>query len=241
MRTHDVEAFRSRYRADIWPHYSAWLHGGFVLAYGLVVIVVFGFQLTELKLWDWLALPLGLVVFNVGEYVIHRWWGHHKRLIGGLFYKRHTGDHHSFFVAGRMSFDGAQDWRVILFPAWLIVLFSVFVCIPAWWLGTQVFSPEFGALLGATLMAGYLMYEFFHACQHLPRQHWLLKLPWLRHMAHLHELHHRRDYMQHYNFNLVLPLTDWLLGSLRWTPPDVLEQQAPLMVVVDERGPSEKG
>nr|WP_232354791.1 hypothetical protein [Pseudomonas aeruginosa] len=28
-----------------------------------------------------------------------------------MFYKRHTGDHHSFFVAGQMRYEQARDWR----------------------------------------------------------------------------------------------------------------------------------
>jgi hypothetical protein len=38
---HDVEAFRARYRSAIHPAYRAWLHAGFVLGYGLLVIGLF--------------------------------------------------------------------------------------------------------------------------------------------------------------------------------------------------------
>lgn len=31
--------------------------------------------------------------------------GHHKHPLGRMFYKRHTGDHHSFFVAGQMRYE----------------------------------------------------------------------------------------------------------------------------------------
>lgn len=218
MTPHNAEAFRARYRAEISPWYNAWLHGGFVLAYGLATLAVLIGQIEHLRLLDWLAVPAGLVVFNVGEYTIHRWWGHHKQKVGGLFYARHTGDHHSFFVETNMTFEQAKDWRVIFFPAWLIVVYSLFVCLPAWLVVSQVFNTDVAALFSATMMLGYLMYEFFHACQHLPRTHWLLKLPWLRETAHLHRLHHRREIMRQANFNLVYPLTDWLFGTLYWEP-----------------------
>ena len=39
-------------------------------------------------------------------------------------------------------------------------------------------------------------------------------------MRRLHELHDRRDLMHTHNFNLVFPLTDWLLGSLHWEPEE---------------------
>ncbi|MEL2255794.1 hypothetical protein AAER79_30210, partial [Klebsiella pneumoniae] len=78
-----------------------------------------------------------------------------------MFYKRHTGDHHSFFVAGQMRYEQARDWRVILFPAWLGGGFS---------LGAPPARSPLGLLndnppppFAATLLLGYLSYEIFHA------------------------------------------------------------------------------
>ena len=67
-------------------------------------------------------------------------------------------------------------------------------------------------------MLGYLLYEVLHACEHLPDSNPVARLPWVRHMRHLHALHHRRDLMQERNMNIVFPLTDWLYGTLHWEP-----------------------
>jgi len=218
MSTHDTEAFRRRYRAGISRWYNAWLHGGFVFAYGLIALGVLVSQLENVGATTWLMIPLGLIVFNFGEYTVHRHFGHHKYRIGALFYKRHTGDHHSFFVETKMTYEGARDWRVIFFPAWLIVLYSLGIVLPAYAIFAYLIDQNAGVLFAATLLAGYLTYEFFHACQHLPAEHWLAKLPWVRETAQLHRLHHRRDLMQRCNFNLVFPLMDWLHGTLYWEP-----------------------
>jgi hypothetical protein len=210
------QAFRSRYRAGIHPRYSAWLHGGFVLSYGVVCIVLLGSQLKHVQPLEWLTIPVALVLFNWLEYQVHKHLGHHKHRMGALFYKRHTGDHHSFFVTGLMTYDSARDWRVILFPAWLIVLFSLGLA-AVWWLLAR-FDTNVASLGAATLLAGYLSYEILHACEHLPDAHPLARLPWVRHMRRLHELHHRRDLMQVRNFNIVLPLMDWVYGTLHWEP-----------------------
>ena len=214
--SHDTQAFRDRYRAGIHPLYNVWLHGGFVLLYGAACLAFFIGHLDEMKAWEWLVVPAALVFFNWGEYSIHKNLGHHKTRAGGMFYKRHTGDHHSFFVAGRMTWESARDWRVILFPAWLIVFYSV-ALFAAWWL-LSLANTNVAALFCTTLLAGYLSYEVFHACEHLPADHPISRLPWIRHMRRLHELHHRRDLMQTHNFNLVFPLMDWLKGSLHWEP-----------------------
>lgn len=209
---HDVDVFRTRYRADISPLYNVWLHAGFVFSAGFAVIAFFISRIHALQLVEWLALPAALLLFSWGEYTVHRELGHKKRKLGALFYKRHTGDHHSFFVEDRMRYETLKDWRVILFPAWLIVVYTVFLAVPSFLL-LSFLSMNFAALFSATLVAGYLMYEFFHACEHLPEENWLARMPWIRQMRQHHARHHRRELMQTHNFNLVFPLMDWLKQS----------------------------
>lgn len=210
----DPQPFRQQYRAAIRPGYNPWLHAGFVLAYGGAWIVFFLSRLEQPSLLEWLTVPAALVFFNWGEYRIHKSLGHHKHPLGRMFYKRHTGDHHSFFVAGQMRYEQARDWRVILFPAWLVVVFSLGALL-AWSL-LGLLNDNLAALFAATLLLGYLSYEIFHSCEHLPPEHPLSRLPWIRHMRRLHELHHRRELMQTHNFNLVFPLMDWCYGTLHW-------------------------
>lgn len=212
----DTDAFRARYRAGISRYYNAWLHGGFVLAWGIAFLAFFASRAEDVQALEWLVVPLAIVFFNWGEYAVHKNLGHQKRRIGALFYKRHTGDHHSFFVEGRMLPEGARDYRVVFFPAWLIVLFSVAMT-AAWW-ALSLVNANVGALFAFTLLAGYLAYEIFHACEHLPPAHPLARLPGIRYMRRHHELHHRRELMQTHNFNLTLPLMDWLLGTWHREP-----------------------
>jgi hypothetical protein len=215
-----TESFRARYRADIHPLYNPWLHGAFVLLFGLLAIGVFWSTVHQVKPLEWLALPLTLLFFNFGVYWVHRHLGHHKKSFARMFYARHAGDHHSFFVPGHMTYDSARDWRVILFPAWLIVLHTVVITLPLWWLLEQ-FDANVAGLFGGCLVLGYLTYEVFHACEHLPPGNPVTRLPWIRQMRRLHELHHRRELMQERNFNIVFPLMDYLFGTLYWEPEHI--------------------
>jgi hypothetical protein len=212
-----TEAFRSRYRADIHPRYNPWLHGIFVLLFGMLAIAAFLSSVHEVQPLQWLAVPLTLLLFSCGVYVVHRHLGHHKKAFARMFYARHAGDHHSFFAPGYMTYDNARDWRVILFPAWLIVLHTLVITLPLWWLLTQ-FDANIAGLVGGCMVLGYLTYEVFHACEHLPPHNPLTRLPWIRQMRRLHELHHRREMMQERNFNIVisvdgLPVRHPLLGT----------------------------
>jgi hypothetical protein len=212
-----TEGFRSRYRADIHPLYNPWLHGAFVLLFGVLAISAFWSNVHQVRPTEWLAVPVTLLLFNLGVYMVHRHLGHHKKSLARLFYARHAGDHHSFFTPGHMTYDSARDWRVILFPAWLIMLHTLAVALPLWWLLKHINSNVAG-LVGGLLVLGYLAYEVFHACEHLPSRNPLTRLPWIRQMRRLHELHHRRELMQERNFNIVFPLMDYLFGTLYWEP-----------------------
>jgi hypothetical protein len=208
-----TQAFRSRYRADIHPLYNPWLHGTFVLVFGVLAIGGFWSSVHQVKPLEWLAVPITLLFFNFGVYMVHRHLGHHKKRFARKFYARHAGDHHSFFAPGHMTYDSARDWRVILFPAWLIVVYSCVIALPLWWL-LERFDGNVAGLVGGCLVLGYLTYEVFHACEHLPPGNPVTRLPWIRQMRRLHELHHRHELMQERNFNIVLPLMDYLFGTL---------------------------
>ncbi|MHC8287096.1 sterol desaturase/SRPBCC family protein [Pseudomonas sp. XS1P51] len=212
-----TEAFRTRYRAAIHPLYNPWLHGAFVLLFGGLAIAGFWSTVHQVQPLEWLAVPLTLLFFNFGVYMVHRHLGHHKKSFARMFYARHAGDHHSFFAPGHMTYDSARDWRVILFPAWLIVLHTVVITLPVWWLLEKI-DANVAGLFGGGLVLGYLMYEVFHACEHLPPENPVTRLPWIRQMRRLHALHHRRELMQERNFNIVFPLMDYLFGTLYWEP-----------------------
>jgi hypothetical protein len=213
--TQTTDAFRAHYRAGIHRLYNPWLHGGFVLLYGAICIGLFWQRLDHAQPLEWLTVPVALVFFNFGIYTVHKQLGHRKRAFARMFYARHTGDHHSFFAPGAMTYDSVRDWRVILFPAWLIVVHSLCLALPAWWL-LKHWDENVAALFAGCMILGYLSYEIFHACEHLPDSNFIAHLPWIHQMRRLHELHHRRDLMQERNFNIVFPLMDYLFGTLYW-------------------------
>ncbi len=214
-----TQAFRERYRQSVHPAYHAGLHALFVFGVGLFAYACLLQQIHQASVWQWLAAPAGLLVFNAGVYWVHQQLGHHKRPWAALFYARHTGDHHTFFTEHAISYEQWRDWRVILFPPWLIVVYLAAFVAPATWATGHLLGANTGWIFGAHTTLGYLMYEFFHTCHHLPDGHWVTRLPWFSQMRQLHRLHHRRSLMQTHNFNIVFPMMDWLCGTLHWEAP----------------------
>jgi len=208
-----VENFRSKYREQIEPGYSPWFHAGIVFTTGFLVIGYALMQLETVHWYQYLTVPITLVIVNFLEYVAHRWLGHKKTKILKLFYQRHTGDHHTFYIEDMMAYQTMQDWRVVFFPIYLIYLFLFGLVIPWVVILSTLFSDNVAYLFAAASIFGYLLYEFMHFSFHLSPGSFVERTPIWRDLREHHVLHHQRDLMGKYNFNITLPLFDWLLGT----------------------------
>lgn len=229
MTLEAMTKFRAHYRHDIKASYNGGLHMLSVLGVGLVVILTSFSQLTSVSMLEILTFPVALLVVNFAEYYAHRWLGHRKTRYGKLFYSRHTGDHHSFFLEHSMDYQGTRDWRVVLFPVYLIFAFLFGLILPGAYVLTEFVSFNVAYLYAAGGISGYLFYEIMHFSYHIPRGHWAQKLflliPGWKALRHLHVLHHNRENMSKANFNITLPIFDLLLGTLFWQPPVRYEEE----------------
>jgi hypothetical protein len=222
--------FRQQYRAGIAKSYRGWIHMLSVLAVGLGTIIYALSQLQFADWVEWMVFPLTMLMVNFAEYYAHRWLGHKKTKYGKLFYSRHTGDHHSFFLEHSMNYETVQDWRVVLFPLYLIFAFLFGLILPVGFVLSELVSMNAAYIYAAAGISGYLFYEVMHFSYHIPRGHWAEKLflviPGWTALRHLHVLHHKRDKMGEANFNITLPIFDFLLGSLFWQPIAELESHS---------------
>ncbi|WP_444919297.1 sterol desaturase family protein [Microbulbifer sp. JMSA003] len=217
---HDTAAFREQYRAYAHSRYSGWLHLGSILLISLIGAIYCIFQISELRAHELLIIPLGILAYNAVEYAAHRWSGHNKLRFTKLFYKRHTGDHHSFFSAPLLSFESTRDWRIVLFPIYLTAVITFFLAPLCGFFLSWVASGNMGYITAATMILNHLAYELMHIGYHQPKSHWFHKVPVFRELAHLHRIHHHRKLMKINNFNLTFPLFDLLLGTFYWEPQD---------------------
>jgi hypothetical protein len=222
--------FRDQYRQGIAASYRGWVHMLSVLLVGFGVIIYALSQLLAVSFSEWLIFPLTLLVVNFAEYYAHRWLGHRKTKYGKLFYSRHTGDHHSFFLEHSMNYETIRDWRVVLFPVYLIFAFLFGLILPVGYLLSEAISMNAAYLFAAAGISGYLFYEVMHFSYHIPRGHWaekvFLLIPGWVALRHLHVLHHKRDNMGKANFNITLPIFDLVFGTLFWQSIEEFESQS---------------
>ena len=216
MNLKAMELFRETYRSQIHKNYSGWLHMLTVASVGIIAIIGFSFQIQQATFLEWLTLPITIICVNFAEYAAHRWLGHKRTKLGGLFYSRHTGDHHSFFIEDYMPYQSIKDWRVVLFPTYLIFAFLIGLILPIGALLYIFASPNVAFLMGIGGIFGYLFYEIMHFSYHLPNGSFVERVPVWRELRQLHNLHHRRSIMAKENFNITLPIFDFILGTLYW-------------------------
>ena len=206
------QGFQQEYRRGIAAGYSGYLHAAAVLAVGILTLGYSALQLQSPSPWQWLTLLAALVIGNLLEYVAHRWLGHRRTRLLPLFYQRHSGDHHRFFTHLDMLWQSHRDWRVVLFPLYLILL-VILANGALGWVLAQLFSANLGWLWLMGTVLAYLLYEICHFTWHLPADHPLFRIRVLDAMRERHRLHHHPKRMNRINFNITWPLTDWLLGT----------------------------
>ena len=80
-----------------------------------------------------------------------------KGLGGALMpvFHRHVHQHHQYFTSRRMTYDTNQEWRIVLFPPYALIIFLIGT-LPAAFLLGQLWSPNAGYILMLTKPFNYL-------------------------------------------------------------------------------------
>jgi hypothetical protein len=211
-----VTSYRETLRKNqSWLWYSGWGHLGFTSTFCLVAIVLAIREIDSVRPVELLAVPLTFLYANLVEYWFHRGPMHRKTRGLGLVFQRHTVEHHHFYTHEKMGWDSSRDFRLILFPAWLIVILFTFGIVPIGYVLHRAISSNVALLFAATNLAYFLNYEWFHFAYHAPEGSWLSRMPLLRVLRRHHGEHHDPRAMSSCNFNITYPLADVVFGTCR--------------------------
>jgi hypothetical protein len=163
-------------------------------------------------MWALIGFGAAVVFASFFEWTLHRYVMH--RPVGRFDYafRAHAIVHHRTFKADHTyHLIRDQDKETIPMAWWngpvLVLLCAVPFVTWAWLQG------QWGLLLGAVpaFIGYYGTYEYLHWCMHLPKERGIERSGVFFRLNGHHLLHHR--YM-HKNFNVVLPLADFCLGTL---------------------------
>jgi hypothetical protein len=162
------------------------------------------------------ALVTGFVGFftfflyaSLFEWVLHRFLMHQP--LWSYPFRAHALVHHGIFRSGPTYFLSQPENRKKVRFAWwnaplILGLHAPLLIWMASFFHTSIF---FGGM--AALGLYYFLYEYLHFCMHVPKGRWLETTQWFGWIDAHHHMHHKQHLS---NLNVVLPLADWLFGTL---------------------------
>ncbi len=146
------------------------------------------------------------------EWTLHRFLMH--RPLGGFDYAyvAHALTHHRIFKADHTYHLIEEKTKHTIPMAWwngpiLILISGIPFDLVGWYMRTWTVPVTAAVVIGLY----YGTYEYIHWCMHLPRERNVERTGIFFRLNGHHLLHHR--YMNR-NFNVVLPLADFFLGTL---------------------------
>ncbi|VAW01317.1 hypothetical protein MNBD_ALPHA01-1428 [hydrothermal vent metagenome] len=214
MNEEAVRKYRQQYREqNISKNYSG---RGHLLLTTLVTVIVIYFSFNNLenvKPLEWLTIPLVFLLSNLVEYLGHKGPMHRKRRFLEVIFQRHAVEHHSFFTHEHMTFEGERDYAAVLFPPVMLLFFFGGIAAPIGILFYFLFGHNVAWLFVFTATLYFLNYELLHFIFHIDEDAWPSKIPFMKRLRKHHTLHHDRQLMNDYNFNITYPICDLIFGT----------------------------
>ena len=214
------EEFRKAAVDAIPAWYNPWAHLAFPTLFGLSVVAWCIASIHDLKLWEIALVPALWVLNNANEWRIHKGLLHKRHRIAPILYERHTPLHHRMYTTHQMAIRDRREFRLVLLPSWGIVLLAIGLIVPAALL-TAVGLRNIALLYVIVSLLYTLSYEWLHLSYHLPPESRVGRMRLVQILRRHHALHHDPRLMQRYNFNVTVPLWDWVRGTI--APQEALE------------------
>ena len=204
-------AFRERHISE---SYSGPRHLTITVSVSLLIAVSCALMLEGVLPLEWLTIPVTFLYANLSEYLGHKGPMHNRTRLLGLLFERHTLEHHAFFTEEAATYDTTQDFKAVLFPPIMLLFFNGCFTLPAGLLLYWLMSANVALLFVLTATLYFLNYELLHFAYHMDPQSLVGRLPLMERLRKHHTLHHNKQLMAHYNFNITYPICDYVFGTV---------------------------
>lgn len=213
-------------RAAVVAHIPDWynpaLHLAIPTILGLGLMIAALSRIEQLRPHELFTLPVTVFAAFGFEWRAHKFILHKRRPLLGLLYERHEKLHHVIYTYEHMTIGRFRELWLVLMPAYAIVLVFLMV-VPLALLVAKLFGLNSALLMVTASMAFFLSYEWLHMAYHLPEDSFIGRRSLIRRLRELHRRHHDPRLMKQWNFNVTLPVFDWILGTL-WSPEKEAER-----------------
>jgi hypothetical protein len=206
-------AVRQKSLAEIPWWYSPHGHLAATTGIGLAVLVLSVLKLHDVRWTDALVIPGVILLANFYEWRVHKGVLHRRFWPFEVIYDKHTPMHHMVYVEDDMALRTVKEFRLILIPA-AGVLGIVLAAAPLALGLAHFWSSAAGWLFLLTTSLFMVSYEVLHLCYHAPKDSFIGRLRLIALLRAHHARHHDPRLMQRYNFNVTVPLFDWIMGTI---------------------------
>lgn len=201
--------------AEIPWWYSPYAHLAATTGIGVAVLAasIYGISRATFHWPDALVVPIVILFANFFEWRVHKTVLHRRWWPFEVIYDRHTPMHHMVYVEDDMALRSVREFRLILIPA-AGVLGIVMAAAPAALVIAHFWSAAAGWLFLLSASLFMVSYEVLHLCYHAPKSSFIGRLKFIALLRAHHARHHDPRLMQRYNFNVTVPLFDWIMGTM---------------------------
>jgi hypothetical protein len=193
--------------------YNPYMHLAATTGVGLLTLVGSLAMVHHLRAIELLIVPAILLLSNAVEWQVHRDVLHRRVWPLGELYERHTPIHHMVYQYDSMAIRSVRELRLILIPASGVVS-VIAISAPIAFAIARVLTPNCGWIGLATSGVYVVAYELTHLAYHLPEDSFVGRLHVVQVLREHHRRHHHPALMQKWNFNVTLPLFDWVHRTL---------------------------
>jgi hypothetical protein len=158
---------------------------------------------------------------NLFEWWVHKVVLHRRQKFVSVLYDQHTPGHHMVFGYDDMAIRDWRELKLVLMPA-VGVAGVVAMMVPLSLLLGRFVAGNVGWLFLMTSALYVVGYELSHLSYHLREDSFIGRLGLVRVLREQHRRHHHPRLMQKWNFNVTIPLGDWLHRTL--VPDHVLAE-----------------
>lgn len=209
-------ALRAKLLEETPSWYNPYVHLAVPSIFGIAFIATALMQVAGLTLLQLAAVPLTYVFANAVEWWAHKYLLHHRNPLAPVLYDQHTPKHHVVYTHRDMAIRDIREFRMVLIPAYGIMLIGLSI-LPVGALIGYLTSPNIGALYAATAMAYAVGYEWLHLSYHLDPASRLGRTALIAWLRRHHSIHHDPRLMQTLNFNVTVPIWDYVMGTATTT------------------------
>jgi len=229
------EERRAAILEQIPKRYSPALHLALPTMLGLSVLSGAIARIHALRPIELFTIPAILLASFGFEWRAHRDILHRRMPGLGLLYERHEKSHHVIYTNRDMTMRSPREWWLVLMPPYAIVLIFLVLVLPIGYAIEKFIGTNIAMLMAATSMVFFLSYEWLHLAYHLPNDHPVGRLPIITRLREHHRRHHDPRLMKRWNFNVTVPVFDWLHRTT-WSPEREAERKRAFVVRAPRRG-----